>query len=209
MSLKNTFTKLGLIEDTLPQVPTKKSTPVSKKEVEVVEPTYTPESSDTVDSAISQMLQQSFEENKLSGFDYLKFMSAVEEMKSYGTPEETRYKMAFSTAKQVGASKAGLTKAAQHYLDVLDQDEKDFDNDCSQYEKKEIQGRTTKIAELETQVSTLADQLAKAKDQHEKLSGELEEKKSGLESRKASFQTTLKSFTSTIQANLEKINKYL
>lgn len=209
MSLKKVFTKMGLVEEDVvvkyqPQ-PTK--TVVTKTETQPV--VETPSYASKVDPDISEMLQSSLQENKLSGFDYLKFISAVEKMKSTGTPEDARFKMAFSAAESMGVTKISLLKTGDHYLDVLKQDEDDFNENCDQFDKKEVKSRENKLAQTEASITTLTKQLEQLNQDRESLKQELEDEKSKLETRKASFQTTLESFRSSIQANVEKINQYL
>ena len=203
---KSAFTKLGLVEDTVPTPKTKATTPTK-----TAQPAYVPAPSVTleVDAETAKALEQSLQENKLSGFDYLKFIAATEEMKAYGTPEETRFKMAFSTAKQLGLDINSLVKSGQHYLDVLEQNENEFKSDCAQFEKEEVQSKEIKISQLEVKLTTLSEQLTKAKQERDSLTGEVQEKKAILESRRTSFQNTLKTFTSNIEANIAKINQFL
>ena len=208
MSLKNTLTKLGLIEETIQAKP--KTLPAQQPQpIGAVSAAVPVQTTPVVDPTILSMLQQSLQENKLSGFDYLKFVSAVDEMKAAGGTEDVRFKMAFFAAKQLGVDKDALVKSAQHYVDVLRQDESDFNADCSQFEKKEIQAREAKIAELEAKLSDLNRQLAQAQQDHIGLANELQDKRASLEVRKSSFQTTLNSLKSVIEANIQKINQYL
>lgn len=202
MSFKKAFTKLGLLEED--------AVPVAKKPqptAQVATPVATP--APVVDDAIAKALEQSLQDNKLSGFDYLKFVAATEEMKVYNTPEETRYKMAFSTAKQLGLDVDALLKSGEHYLSVLKQDEAEFKSECAQHEKKEITAKETKLAELEAKITSLTEQANKAKEDHTALTEEVQEKKASLESRRTAFDTTLQSFVDSIEANIAKITKYL
>lgn len=208
MSLKNALTKMGLVEE--PVTATKTKAKPSAVAVAPTAPTYTPPTKETgVDAETAKVLAQSLQDNKLSGFDYLKFIAATDAMKAYNTPEETRFKMAFDTAKQLGLDKDSLLKSGQHYLDVLAQDEKDFKNDCTQFDKKEVQTKETRIAELETKLTALSEQLAQTKRDRDSLASEVQESKSIQEASKASFQATLQSFVGAIETNIEKINKYL
>lgn len=215
MSFKKAFTKMGLIEEEV-VAPTKtrpQPTPTfSNSAPASFENSHYPTSyvaTPKVDDAIAKTLQQSLQESKLSGFDYLKFVASTEEMKIYGTPEDARYKMAFSAAKQLGVDKDSLVKSGQHYLDVLHQDDTDFQTECTQYEKREIQAKEAKVTELEAKLASLSEQLAQAKQERDGLVSEVAEKKASLDSRRASFQTTLQSFVTDIENNLSKINKYL
>lgn len=201
MSLKKAFTRLGLLEeDVVPVAKTPQRTQAAQ-----VAPTPTP----VVDDSIAKALEQSLQDNKLSGFDYLKFVAATEEMKAYNTPEDTRFKMAFSTAKQLGLDKDSLIKSGEHYLSVLKQDEAEFKSECTQHEKKEITAKETKLADLEAKIIALTEQANKAKEDHTALTEEVQEKKASLESRRTAFESTLQSFVDAIEANIAKINKYL
>lgn len=208
MSFKKALTKMGLVEDEI-QVAKKPATPTNAAPTPTSTRTPVYQAIADVDPTINSMLEKSLEAARLTGFDYLKFVSAVEEMKSTGTSEDARFKMAFFTAKQLGVSKADLVKAGNHYLDVLSEDETDFNADCDQYDKKEVQARENKISQLETTITNLAKQLAQAQEDHETLKQEVQDEKTRLESRKASFQSTLQVFRSTIEANIQKINQYL
>lgn len=209
---------MGLVEDEVPaakpksptQGPVQANSPSFTAEVRM-NPTYTsPHASmPTVDPVISEMLKQSLEENKLAGFDFMKFTSAVEEMKSTGATEDSRYKMAFFTAKQLGVDKASLLKSGSHYLDVLAGNENDFNSDCSQYEKSEISARQAKLSKIESTVADLSKQLAQLQQDHTSLTQEVATQQTNLESRKSSFQVTLQSFRATIESNIQKINQYL
>jgi len=203
MALKRTLMKLGLVEE--------ETVPIAKKAIPTTPQTATPVRAPVaaIDEAIAKALEQSLQENKLSGFDYLKFIAATDEMKVYNTPEETRFKMAFSTAKQMGLDVEGLTKSAKHYVSVLKQDEEDFDAECAQFQKKEIVAKEAKLTELEAKIVSLDEQAKRAREDYSALNEELKEKKSSLESRKAAFQTTLQSFVDNIEDNIAKITKYL
>jgi hypothetical protein len=219
MPIKSFLTKVGLVEEDV-QVKAKAATPAPAPTVSSGRPPALPVSGSTfssmsftpaptIDPAIQEMLSQSLQESKLSGFDYLKFISAVEETRSTGVPEDARFKMTFSTAKQLGVDKNSLLKSGQHYIDVLTQDETDFNADCAQYEKNEVQSRETKLATVQKTISDLNSQLAQLNQDQFTLTQELQQEKLKLESRKAAFRVTVESIRSTIKSNIDKINQYL
>lgn len=215
MGFKNVLNKMGLVEDEIPTVKQKASTVTSPQVPVTMQGVHTSTYSTSftpatdIDPTIQKMLEDSLQENKLSGFDYLKFTSAVEEMKSTGTAEDARFKMAGFTAKQMGVDKAGLLKSGEHYLDVLSQDESDFGANCAEYLKKEITSRESSISKIESTITDLTKQLAQLQQDHSTLSQELQNETSRLESRKTAFQVTLKDFRATIESNIKKINQYL
>lgn len=212
MPLKSFLNKMGLVEDDLPVT----AKPKAAQPAQAPTPSYSPSpvsmttfTSQSIDPAIQEMLNQSLQENKLSGFDYLKFICAVDETKTTGVPEEARFKMTFSTAKQLGVDKNGLLKSGQHYIEVLAQDESDFNADCTQYEKNQVQAREAKLSSIETTISSLGQQLAQLNQDHATLTQELQQEKAKLESRKVAFRVTLENIRTTIKSNIDKINQYL
>lgn len=215
MSFKKALTKMGLIEEEVQtQAPTKPVPQPTAPTQSFTSPTstFTPQYQPTPvsnDPAIESMLSQSLQENKLAGFDYLKFVSAVEEMKSLGTPEDARFKMAFFTAKQLGVDKNGLLTSGSHYLTVLKQDEDEFNVNCAEHYKNNIQAKTNKIAQMEETMANLAKQLAQIQQDHALLKQEVLVESEKLEQKKNSFQLTLKNFRANIESNIQKINQYL
>ena len=191
--MKKFLNKIGLLEDDALPVPAKaKAAPLA----------LVPKSQPTVDPEFQKAIAQSLQDNKLSGFDYLKFSLSVEETEGFGASEETRFKMTFSTAKQFGVNKANLLKSSQHYLDILTQNEADFESDCDSYEKKEIKSRETKLSQTETTMASLEKQLTQLREDQATLTQELQDENDQLETRKSAFQLTLASFRDSIVANV-------
>lgn len=211
MSFKNALTKMGLVEEDVkvaPKKPVQQPAPQQSTQASYSAPSSY-DRSVSVDPAIQEMLQQSLQSSKLDGFDYLKFMAAVEEMKSTGVQEDARFKMASYTAKQMGVDKDKLLRSGNHYLDVLKEDEGEFNSSCDDYEKNNITARDNKISQLEATMTKLAKQLSDAQADHDQLQKELAEQKAILETRKSSFSATLQNFRATIESNIQKINQYL
>lgn len=216
MAFKSFLNKMGLVEEDIQVTKAKPAQPAAAAPSSVSAPTpsyssFTSMSAPVpaVDASIQEMLNQSLQENKLSGFDYLKFISAVDESKSTGVPEDARFKMTFSTAKQLGVDKNSLLKSGQHYIEVLTQDENDFNADCVQYEKNEVSARETKIASIEATINDLNKQLVQLNQDHTTLYQELQQEKVKLESRKIAFHVTVENIRSTIKSNIDKISQYL
>lgn len=192
MGFKNALGKLGLIEEAV-----------------VVPPIVEQHQASLVDSEIAKTLSQSLQDSKLSGFDYLKYIAATDEMKKDGGTEAQSFKMAFTAAKQVGVDKDSLIKSAQHYLDVLKLDVTAFDTDFVQPETKAIQAKETRAANLAERYATLNEQLTQINLERAQLAGEVQKKKDALTAQQAAFEATLKTFTDDIEGNIVKINKYL
>lgn len=174
------------------------------------------ESNDTIDSEIKETLLQSLKDNKLSGFDYLKFVGALEEMKSEGGSESSRFKMAFIAAKQLGVDKKKLIDSAQHYLEVLENDSKDFNSNLNSKRTKTIGNSEKRIAELEKAVEehtktieALSAEVDQYKTEQTSLTEEITENRTKLDEKKAAFETTYASVAKEIENNIKKMDQYL
>jgi hypothetical protein len=171
--------------------------------------------STSVDPKVRDVLLQSLQENSLSGYDYLKFMSALEEMKSYGN-EEARFKMVSIAAKQLGVDKAKLIQTAQHYIQVLQQDLDSFHNQESKAQLDNVGVHENRVKDIDAVIATKSDQIQKlnaevSQLQQEKvtLSGQIMDNRNTLEIRKRSFEVTHAAMVSEIEANIQKINQYI
>jgi hypothetical protein len=57
----------------------------------------------------------------------------LEEMKAMVPSEDNRFKMAFITAKQLGIDKSKLIESGQHYIQVLNEDLREFQANLSSF----------------------------------------------------------------------------
>lgn len=167
-----------------------------------------------VDPEMRAVLLESLQNNKLAGFDYLKFVAALEEMKEFGGTEESRLKMAFITAKQLGVDKVKLTESAKHYLGVLERDASEFNAQLIDKQTQTVGANEKRLEEIEKTIEThhktlvsLNEEIGKLQLERNTLTAKVTEDRIKLETKKASFENTYTSLTSEIQANIQKINQ--
>lgn len=167
-----------------------------------------------VDPEIRAVLLESLQNNKLAGFDYLKFVAALEEMKEFGGTEESRLKMAFITAKQLGVDKVKLTESAKHLLGVLERDASEFNAQLIDKQTQTVGANEKRLEEIEKTIEThhktlvsLNEEIGKLQLERNTLTAKVTEDRIKLETKKASFENTYTSLTSEIQANIQKINQ--
>lgn len=191
--------------------------PISNNIEIAVAPTIVqPGAAITVDKDIKAALLQSLQDNKLAGFDYLKFVAALEEMKEIGGTEEARLKMTFITAKQLGVDKTKLIESANHYLEVLKKDAVDFSSNLADKQAKNIGVNEKRLEDVEKAtnnhretITTLNAEIEKLQQEKYALTVQIADERARLENKKSAFEYTHTSLTNEIKDNIQKINQYL
>src|SRR5690349_1625916 len=62
-----------------------------------------------------------------AGFDYLKFKQSIDQLAGLKLDGPTALKSAFATASTMGVTKDSLIDSAKHYLKILGEEKKQFD----------------------------------------------------------------------------------
>jgi hypothetical protein len=208
MSLKEALTKVGFLEEEIPVA--KPKAPANLVQAPLKVDTTPPPASGSVDPTFQAMLLQSFQKHKQTGFDYLKFISAVGKMKAKGSSaEDSCFQMAFMAASELGVDKSKLIESGQYYLDVLKGDEADFNTDLSSTNKTEVEARQQRVTQIEGKLTDLSKQLAALQQEHDTLVKEIHDTTTKLSGRQDAFQVTVASIRSEIETNIKKINQYL
>ncbi len=81
-----------------------------------------------VSTKFMEILFKAMEDNNLDGFDYLEFKQSLKSLEKMLMDEATRFKSAFAMAQRMKATPALLVKTANHYLNILKQEEQKFEN---------------------------------------------------------------------------------
>ena len=100
------------------------------------------------DKKFHDFLQGLIKENNIPGIDYFEFREALKGMS--GLPNETKYQMAFDNFKIVDASlsKETILKSVDHYVGILESEEKDFTADMKAETAREVTDKQNKAKEL-------------------------------------------------------------
>lgn len=181
-----------------------------------------------VDQATRDRLQQAMQENGLNNtYDYLKFKSSLNDLSRDIPDERLRYKTVFSTAKAMGVTREKLAQTATHYLTVLDEEAKKFNEAVNdQTQESIVQGeqhvkqiddtisaKTKTISDLQAQVAAqvkqLNDEINSLNSERIKLTGEIANNKNTIESSKARFTATHTTMVQEIKDDINKMSNYL
>lgn len=162
------------------------------------------------------ILFKAMQDNNIEGFDYLEFKKSLQSLKQMQMDEPTRYQSAFAMAQTMGATPEKLVQTAQHYLDVLKNEEQKFQKAAANQQEKLIGTREQEIAQMEAAVNTKAEQikqLTQEIEQHQQqaatLKKEIAEATVKVETTKHNFVASYQQVAAQIAADMENIKQYL
>lgn len=169
-----------------------------------------------VTQQFTNVLFKAMNQNNLDGFDYLEYKQSLNSLKKMPMDEPTRYQSAFAMAQTMGATPAALLQTAQHYVDVLKQEEQKFDQAVNKQQQLQIGSKEQAINKLEETIKAKAEQIKKLTqeiEQHQKereqLTSEIKEAVVKVESTRNDFIASYNNLVSQIHEDMENIKKYL
>ncbi len=153
----------------------------------------------------------------LDGFDYLEFKNSLQSLKKMQQMDEaTRFQSAFAMAQTMGATPQNLTQTAQHYLNVLEKEEKKFEQALDGNMQKQIgtkqqemKALATQINEKEKAIKKMMAEIESSKKKHAKLSNDVKKSSSKIENTKSDFIASYEAIRAQIVRDMDNIKKYL
>jgi len=209
------------IEETQPQTQgkTKAPTPRAKSSSRPVAPTTAAGElrAGQVTDKFMKILLGAMDKANLDGFDYLEFKNSLQSLKKMQQMDEaTRFQSAYAMAQTMGATPKNLIQTAQHYIKVLEDEEKKFEqalggNTQSQIGSKQMRMKnlTAELQQKEEQIKKLQAQIEAGKKEHQKLSSDIKKASSKIENTKADFIATYEAIRGQIVRDTERIKQYL
>jgi septal ring factor EnvC (AmiA/AmiB activator) len=150
------------------------------------------------------------------GFDYLKFKQSIDQLAGLKLDVPTSLKSAFATASTMGVTKDSLLQSARHYLTILGDEKKQFDqaltNQVQQRidsKKEELQKIQQQIEDNKRQITKLEKQIIEFQEKIARSDEEVAEAKSSIEQTKIKFENTYQQFVSAIELDMTAIQQNL
>ncbi len=169
-----------------------------------------------VDDKFLEILLGAMNDANTPGFDYLEYKRSLVSLQEMQMDDATRYKSAYAMAKAMEATPAGLQNSAQHYLQVLQQEDQKFLESLQAQTTRRLDGKQQEIADAQSQISVWREEIKaieqKIQEQESaaaQMQTELEEDQAKLSQTKANFDSSYAHLKSQIQTDLENIRKYL
>jgi len=150
------------------------------------------------------------------GFDYLKFKQSVDQLAGLKLDVPTSLKSAFMTASTIGVTKDSLLQSARHYLTILGDEKKQFDQALNNQVQQRIDSKKAELAQLQKQIEdhkrqivTLEKQIVEFQGQIARSDEGVAEAKASIEQTKTKFENTYQQFVSAIELDITAIQQNL
>ena len=153
----------------------------------------------------------------LEGFDYLEFKNSLNSLKKMQQMDEaTRFKSAFAMAQTMGATPQNLMQTAQHYLNILEKEEKKFEQALDDNMQKQIGSKqqemkalAAQIKQKEQMIKQMTAEIEANKKKHQKVMNDVEKASNKIEVTKSNFIASYEAIRAQIARDMERIKKYL
>ncbi len=161
-------------------------------------------------------LFSALESNNQEGFDYMEFKDFLRSLANVPMDDATRYKSAFATAQTMGATREKIISSANHYISVLNQEQRKFDEALTGQKERNLTGKQLEIKNLEETIKSKESEIERLKadiEKHRKEIGALEEEINSasekLTQTAEDFGATYHALLSQIREDIEKIESHL
>lgn len=153
----------------------------------------------------------------LDGFDYLEFKNSLNSLKKMQQMDEaTRFQSAFAMAQTMGATPQNLTQTAQHYLNILEKEEKKFEQALDGNMQKQIGSKqqemkalAAQINEKEKMIKQMTAEIEASKKKHQKVLNDVKKASNKIEVTKSDFIASYEAIRAQIVRDMEHIKQYL
>jgi len=170
----------------------------------------------TADQKSVDFLENALTKQSQPGFDYLKFKQSISQLAGLNLDTTTSLKSAFATASTMGVTKDTLIQSARHYLTILGDEKKQFDQALNNQVQQRIASRKEELQKLQQQIEDHKRQIAKLEKQiiesQEKIvrsDEEVNEAKTSIDQTKSIFERTYQQFVSAIERDITAIQQHL
>lgn len=161
-------------------------------------------------------LENAMAKSNQPGFDYLKFKQSIEQLANLKLDTSTAFKSAFATASTMGVTKDSLIQSARHYLTILGDEKKQFDQALNNQVQQRIDSRKDELQKLQEQIEEHKRQIARLEKQilefQEKIARsdeEMAEARTSIEQTKIKFENTYQQFVTAIEVDITSIQQNL
>ncbi len=180
-----------------------------------VDTTPIPKGEGKPDEKFVNRLLEALEEANLEGFDYLEYKQSLQSIDDMNMDEATMFKSSLAMAKTMGATPEKLMSSAQHYINVLQKEEKKFQDALGNQQQKVVAGRQQTIAKMEegiaakeAKIEELKAEIIKNKEALDATKKAAENDASKIHLTKTGFYAAYHIVVDQIKADLEKMKKH-
>ena len=170
--------------------------------------------SEDADEKSLQFLCKALARRNEQGFDYLEFKLALHELEKMEIKGELAFRSAFATASALGVEQTHILQSLNNYLNVLEQESRDFDRALESAMLRKIQSKKEDIAKLEAKIASFKDEIARIEqaiaEGQERVSayrGEIDAAEIDLKQTEKTFRSTYDQLVLLMEAYRSMIEK--
>lgn len=170
----------------------------------------------SADQKSIDFLENAMIKSSQPGFDYLKFKQSMDSLSSLNLDTVTSLKSAFATASTMGVTKDSLLQSGRHYLTVLGDEKKQFDQALTNQVQQRVDSKKEELKKLELQIeenrkliAKLEKQIAEFQERIAKSDDEAADAKNSIEQTKIKFESTYQLFVAAIEQDMAAIQQNL
>ena len=164
----------------------------------------------------TDILLKALETNNLDGFDYMEYKRSLESLKKMSMDEKTRFQSAFAMAQTMGVSAQKLIQSVEHYIRVLRNEERKF-NQAAEHQKttqisnkkKDIENLQNSIKQKKQQIEALKKEIENDEKLLAKIDAEVNNTASKVAKTQADFTASYQLLLSQIEDDYDKMKNYL
>jgi hypothetical protein len=168
------------------------------------------------DGKFIDILLGALDKNNKEGYDYLEYKQALQSLAKVGMDEATMYKSAIAMAGTLGATKDQILSSADHYMQVLGQEEAKFNQALNANKQKIALSEQNGITSLEQnivskqkQVENLLAEIEKEKLKLEELKNDIAGSALKIAQTAANFNAAYQLVAGQIADDVRKIKDYI
>lgn len=149
-----------------------------------------------------------FKESNFPGPDYFEFSRMIEAMSAI-SDEKTRFVSAFAGLSLQGLDKDKLVKTANQYMQMVDNDAKNFQTTVDKALQEKVIGKKKEMESTAKRVQELAREINDLNAKMEALTNDIRENEEKIHSNANTYKQESDNMKNRIAQDIQKINQYI
>lgn len=169
-----------------------------------------------VSSRFVDVLLDAMAKSNLEGIDYLEYRQSLDSLGKMEMDEGTRFRSAFAMAQTMGATVEKLVNSAGHYLQVLEEERKKFQQALQKHSQLKVERRqreseelAASVAELKRKIREYNEQIRQQEERIDQLAKEMGEAEGRIAGTSNNFEASYEFVSERIRQDIGKIKEFL
>lgn len=167
-------------------------------------------------SRFVDVLLDAMAKSNLEGIDYLEYRQSLDSLSKMEMDEGTRFRSAFAMAQTMGATTEKLVSSAGHYLQVLEEERKKFQEALKKHSQLKVERRqkeaeelAVSVGELKRKIREFTEEITRQEARISQISKEMGEAEGRITDTRNNFDASYAFVSQRIRQDIEKIKEFL